>query len=553
MDLSRIKIEPRLRTPWQAIDLGFVMARRWWLPLALSWAIPSLVLFVIVSAIFPGYPSACFIAVWWFKPLWDRLPIMLASRALFSEPLDVKALLRQTFSIYKRDWFSSLTWRRLSPTRSFDIPVGVLEGLRGGDRSRRLSVLHQSSESAAIALTLVCSSIEYILVAGLMATVYFLVPIEFDVDWWSLVESENPAQAVFLNFISWLCMVAVAPFYTLAGFSLYISRRIELEGWDIEIRFRHLIEQHKEKTRKKPLFENREKIQKNTNNSKMLSVVLAVSLLGAMMGAALPQTAWAQEQGSEAQLEIDAQLETETASEPKSSPFVDRYYEGLAEFPSASASKDDIVEILSGDDFYRPEKIEAWEWKEREKPERSETPNWLESIFAAIQGFIGLFLGGFEILFWLIIVAVIAFVIYRFRDSLSAMIRPRKEIIERPQADILFGLDVRKESLPDNITEEVSKLWQQKLYREAVGLLYRASLSGLVHQFSFEFFDGYTEQECVDVVSAGSDEKLSGFVKDLTRTWQLIAYAHQTPDEHHVKDLCTRWDVFFAPEDQDVL
>jgi len=543
MDLSRLKIDPRLRTPWQAIDLGFVMARRWWLPLALSWAIPCLTLFVIVSAILPGYPSICFIVVWWFKPLWDRLPIMLASRALFSEPLDVKALLRQTFSIFKRDWFSSLTWRRLSPTRSFDIPVGLLEGLRGRDRSRRLGVLHQSSESAAIALTLVCSSIEYILVAGFMATVFLLVPIEFDVDWWSVVESEASAQAIFFNFISLLCMVAVAPFYTLAGFSLYISRRIELEGWDIEIRFRHLIDQHKEKNRKKPLFENREKTQKNNLNSKILSAVLAIALSGTILGTALPESALAQEP------EAVTELETNPAGERKTSPFVDQYYEGLAESPSASAAKDEVVDILSGDDFYRPEMVEGWQWKKREPVEPSETPSWMESFVRAIQSFVALFLGGFEILFWLIIVAVIAFVIYRFRDVLSAMITPRDKKIEKQQADVLFGLDVRKESLPDNITDEVNKLWQQKKHREAVGLLYRATLSGLIHKFNFEFYDGYTEQECVDVVSTGSEEKLGDFVKDLTRTWQLIAYAHQMPDENHVKELCSQWTVFFAGEE----
>ena len=43
---------------------------------------------------------------------------------------------------------------------------------------------------------------------------------------------------VFMDLSFVLIMAAVAPFYCAGGFMLYISRRIELEGWDIEICFR---------------------------------------------------------------------------------------------------------------------------------------------------------------------------------------------------------------------------------------------------------------------------------------------------------------------------
>ncbi len=541
MDLSRIKIDPRLRTPWEAIDLGFVMARKWWLPLALSWAIPSFFLFIVVTAIFPNYPLSCFLLVWWLKPLWDRLPIMLASRALFSEPLEVKGVLRRMFSIFRRDWFSSLTWRRFSPTRSYDIPIGILEGLRGAERSRRLNLLHQKSEGAAIGLTLVCFGIEYILAFGLMGAVFLLIPIEVDVDWASYLQSDDPAQAIFLNFLYWLCVAALAPFYTVAGFALYICRRIELEGWDIEIRFRHLIMQHQEKNIKKPIFKNKGAAGSNTGlNSKLMSALIASAMMGMLLATTLPQHSWAQTDTTQEQ-------ENKTSL----SPFVQQYYEELAESPSAQRSKDEIIEILSGDDFYQPEKTESWRWKREDVPEVREPSNsWLENFFGGIRDFVGLFLGGFEILFWLLIGAVIAFVIYRFRDALSAIVIPRKQKVEKQQTEVLFGLDVRQESLPDNITEEVDKLWQQGQHREALGLLYRATLSGLIYTYSFEFFDGYTEQECVDVVSQRSNERLSSYVKQLTRVWQLIAYAHQTPDSSEVQYLCSQWSGFFVNEAQ---
>jgi len=39
---------------------------------------------------------------------------------------------------------------------------------------------------------------------------------------------------------AFVAMTLVMPFHTMAGFALYLNRRIELEAWDIEISFRSL-------------------------------------------------------------------------------------------------------------------------------------------------------------------------------------------------------------------------------------------------------------------------------------------------------------------------
>ena len=37
MELENIAVALRPRTPWEALDLGFAMARQWWKPLYAAW------------------------------------------------------------------------------------------------------------------------------------------------------------------------------------------------------------------------------------------------------------------------------------------------------------------------------------------------------------------------------------------------------------------------------------------------------------------------------------------------------------------------------------
>ena len=53
MNLSKISVQVRPRNPYEAIDLGFVMARRWFIPLVLLWLIPALPVMVVSLTSFP--------------------------------------------------------------------------------------------------------------------------------------------------------------------------------------------------------------------------------------------------------------------------------------------------------------------------------------------------------------------------------------------------------------------------------------------------------------------------------------------------------------------
>ena len=242
MDLSRISIEARERSSWEALDLGIVLARKWYRPLALGWMIPSILVFTVFTVIFNQSLWIGVTVTWWLKPLWDRIPLYIASRALFSETVTVRQALRSFLGIARKDWFSWLFWRRFSLTRSFDMPVTVLEGLSGSARQKRLQVLHIESGGAATWLTIICVHLEFALVMGGLGLLFLFIPEEFDIGFMDIMGSDSQFSELMFNVMSYIAMVLVAPFYTMAGFALYISRRITLQGWDIEIRFRHMAE-----------------------------------------------------------------------------------------------------------------------------------------------------------------------------------------------------------------------------------------------------------------------------------------------------------------------
>jgi hypothetical protein len=520
MDLSRLSIQPRLRNGWQAIDLGFAMARQWYWPAFLVWLIPSLTLYVILSLFLTEHLWLALLLVWWMKPLWDRLPLAMGSRALFSEALDVRGTLRNSWRTFRTDLFPSLTWRRFSPSRSFDLPVTVLEGLRGQERGRRLAVLHQTYGSAATWLTMILVHVEGFLALGLWAMAALFVPEELGVDWLGLSASDDWLAMHFSNLITYTCMALVAPFYTLAGFALYVCRRIQLEGWDIEIRFRHLAEQN-------------QRADKNQRGRKVAACLLP-SAIG-LLTIGLASGNWAQA----------------GAAQPD---FVQEYYDRLETHPTASDAKQRVVEVRGGEDFHRIEMEKGWRLKDVGESEG--VPEWvlvmadffdrLGEITAPVKALFSGFAGGFELVIWILVIAVIGFLIYRFRHGLLSFVTAPARRHRTAQPDMLFGLDIRKESLPEDVCGQVQQWWAQGRQREALSLLYRATLSRLVHQFAFEFSAGYTEQECVDVVSRGEHQKISDYLVRLTRLWQQLAYAHRLPESAQVASLCVQWQALFG-------
>ena len=92
------------------------------------------------------------------------------------------------------------------------------------------------------------------------------------------------------------------------------------------------------------------------------------------------------------------------------------------------------------------------------------------------------------------------------------------------------------------------QIWGEGKYREALSLLYRASLSRLIERYQFEFRASHTEAECAALVKARGIESVSDYFGQLTTVWRRLAYGHRVPQSDVVQSLCDNWNSELADE-----
>lgn len=581
MDLSRIGIVARERTSWEALDLGIVLARKWYRPLLLGWIIPSALVFILFTILFFDNLWVGVTLTWWLKPVWDRIPLHIASRALFGEEVSVKSALKSLPKLAWTDLIPWLTWRRLSFTRSFDMPITVLENLKGKARQQRLQVLHIESGSAAAWLTIVCVHLEAALLIGGLGLIYMFIPAEVDFDVLNYIETQQKLAELLYNSVYYVAMVLVAPFYTIAGFALYISRRISLEGWDIEIRFRHLADRQSRHSfePKASLGDSNSGVGTKPGTGAETSPETNAEVSPTTTPATTPATTSTTTTSSKTEgddgpgsgsgvtlgLLLAFILPLTLFHSPNSQAANSDIVSKPVLSTEAKAARDNVAEVLRGKDFNQTITKKSWRFKDTEDlQDDSEFPQWiidfieyLEENWPESDGEegasvnIGVILAKIlEFVLWIVAISVVLFILYHYRDYLksfaTSMKFSKKQPIEAPE--VLFGLDVRKESLPENIPQQVLSLWQNGSHRDALGLLYRATLSRLIHQYQFNFSESDTEKECAEIVQRSEFSEVDSYMQRLTRIWQRLAYGHRMPEESDVTSLCQIWPEIFSHE-----
>ena len=109
----------------------------------------------------------------------------------------------------------------------------------------------------------------------------------------------------------------------------------------------------------------------------------------------------------------------------------------------------------------------------------------------------------------------------------------------------LFGLESAAEHQRDLVAGEAERLWAEQP-REALGLLYRALLSRLIHDFRLPLKSSHTEGEVLRLVERLERDELSRFSLVLTRHWQNLAYGHRLPPDNLKRGLCEGWRRLFT-------
>jgi hypothetical protein len=103
-------------------------------------------------------------------------------------------------------------------------------------------------------------------------------------------------------------------------------------------------------------------------------------------------------------------------------------------------------------------------------------------------------------------------------------------------------LDIRPETLPADIGAAVRKLWLAGERRAALSLLYRGTLSRLVHSYAVAIGDASTEGDCIRLARATLAAERGDFVAQLVGAWQLAVYGDRPLANEHVLRLCDDFD-----------
>ncbi len=243
MQLDKIIIALRQRTPWEAMDLGVMVMRKLWPIIFFPWLIlMSGVLLFVVFVEYQGYWYFAGIFMWLLKPVYESMILHIISRGIFGEYLSVSDVYASMGVWLKTGLRTTFFFWRLSPSRSFNMPVNLLEGLTGARRKQRLESLHRVPGSHSMGLTIIGVHFEYVVLMTLYILIVFIAP-DSTTEYFNSVMDNSADQTLWIiigSVLYALTIFILEPFYVASGFMLYLNRRTQLEGWDVELDFKKL-------------------------------------------------------------------------------------------------------------------------------------------------------------------------------------------------------------------------------------------------------------------------------------------------------------------------
>jgi hypothetical protein len=169
-------------------------------------------------------------------------------------------------------------------------------------------------------------------------------------------------------------------------------------------------------------------------------------------------------------------------------------------------------------------------WNSDEEQEEAEAPDWLTGLFAWIGQ-------AMRMLMWvlaaLLAAGVIIYLLRLLRQRRAAMVSGPRVAPARVR-----DLDIRPESLPDDVGAAARQLWDAGEFRRALALLYRGMLSRLAYVHAAPVRDSTTEGESMALARGCLNADNGEFAVSLVRVWQLAVYGGRMPESAEVHAIC---------------
>jgi hypothetical protein len=209
--------------------------------------------------------------------------------------------------------------------------------------------------------------------------------------------------------------------------------------------------------------------------------------------------------------------------------------EPRGEPPSAAQVVTAIEQLHNDPNLVSSRKVHVLRWVSKPKPDQpsAATPSWLQWImdlfaWVAESG---------RLLVWIactVVVGILA--VYLLRVLRERRAQRAGPAIVAPTH--VRDLDIRPESLPDDIGAASRELWNRGEHRAALALLYRGCLSRQAHVHSVPIRDSTTEGECVELAKRHLPSAAASYVSALVRVWQRAVYGASAPSIETVSSLC---------------
>lgn len=257
MNIERMSVAIRPMTTAQAIDLGMMMARYWFIPLWKIWigmALPFFIIFYMGLTLLQTYLDASVedswgllgglggLIFWWLKPLYEKPMISWLGYALFADAPTAKSSIKQGWRELKKHAFTLLVRRRISLSRQLILPILALENPDKIQFNARFSLLSRGQSGGITWHTLVMVHIEMIFTFGMLLFILNLIPttlMKADT-FFTYLEIAPTWSEILWIILYFFAASIVAPFYIAGGFAVYLTKRCLLEGWDVELVFKQL-------------------------------------------------------------------------------------------------------------------------------------------------------------------------------------------------------------------------------------------------------------------------------------------------------------------------
>ena len=197
------------------------------------------------------------------------------------------------------------------------------------------------------------------------------------------------------------------------------------------------------------------------------------------------------------------------------------------------------IEAVKADPNLAPEKtIRSLKWVQKSDPKPREPSGSLQWLMELM----GWFAQSARVVVWVavaLVAGLLVVFVLRLVKERSPSMGPRRKAIPTHVQD----LDIRPESLPDNIGAAARALWDSGDHRAALSLLYRGLLSRLVHVHNVPIRDSSTEGDTLQLTATRLREGKRDYVSRLIRIWQHAVYGGQQPEADAIYVLCDE----FAP------